>query len=154
MTPGQIIALIRDIAIVAGIGIILWLVYRGGEDRIKAGDLKGLQAQIKSQGQIIDRWHQESTDANDKLTADLAKINAAAAMPARPVWVCSQPDRPKPVLPAPSGEAVHRDSPTGGTLDGAGPDRLRDIGPQLKDFKQRWETVLAGCRAEHDQWPE
>jgi hypothetical protein len=154
MTPGQIIALVRDTAVVAGIGIILWLVFRGGQDHVRAGDLKALQAQINDESEIIDRWHKESTNANTKLSADLAKINASAAQPARPVWLCSPPNRPKPVLPAATSQAGGG-NPTGGTdVPGTGPDRLRDIGPQLNDFKQRWETILAGCRAEDAQWPK
>lgn len=154
MTPGQIIALIRDIAIVAGIGLILWLVYRGGGNSVKAADLAALQAEVRAQGQILDHWHQESNNANATLTADLAKINAAAAIPTRPVWVCSQPSQRKSVLSPTAREAVDRDSPAGAALSGVGSDRLRDIGPQLKEFEQRWETILAECRAEHDQWPE
>ncbi len=87
MTPAQIIALIRDTALMAGVGLILWFVYRGGEDRIKAGDLKGLQTEIQQQAKTLATWHKESTDANDRLSKDVSAINAAHDIPVQHVWV-------------------------------------------------------------------
>lgn len=155
MTPGQYIALARDIALLVGVAIIVLLIYRGGEDRVKASDLKSLQVQIQQQAKTLTAWRQESTDANTQLSKDISAINAAAAVPVQHVWLrnpsCPQP----PVLPAASTKASQPPAAAGGTqpvggdaLDGARRDRL------VAAFKQRWETELAQCRALDAQWPQ
>lgn len=145
----------RDIALVAGIALILLLVYRSGQDRAKASDLKSLQAQIQQQAKTLTAWRQESTDANAQLSKDISAINAAAALPVQHVWLrnpsCAQPA----VLPATAPKAREPTAAAGGAqrgggdvLDGARRDRI------VAAFKQRWETELAQCRALDAQWPQ
>ena len=151
MTPGQIIALIRDTAVVAGIGILVWLVYRGGEDRIKASDLKALQEQVTAQAKIQETWHQEATDANTKLNQAVAAINAAPVVVHD--WVrhdCANPS----LLPATTGQA----SPSRPDTAGVQPERGGDAEADRRDgivaeFKARWATELATCQSFLDQWP-
>jgi hypothetical protein len=143
------VTLIKDGVIVLALAVIIYMVYRAGEDRVTAKDLQGIQDQMKRQGEILAGWRQESTDANSKLSADVAKINADAAGPHQPVWLCGQAASKPTVLPTPARKAGTSD-PTGGrTVEGA----RRDIQPQLTAFKQRWELILAGCRAEDNSWP-
>jgi hypothetical protein len=154
VTPSQILAIVRDFALAAGIGVIAWLIYRGGKDHAAADAMKALQAQITVQARTLDTWHQESAHANEKLSADMAKINAAAAAPSKPVWVCPPEGRERSVLPTPTSEAGGEHPVGGAALEGSGPDHARNIGPELSAFKQRWETVLAECRALDAQWPK
>lgn len=151
MTPGQIISLIRDAVVVVAIGIILWLVYRGGEDRVKASDLKALQKQLDKQAQIADTWHKEATDANDKLTQTLATINAA------PVVVHDWVRQPacRPVLSAPTGPAsAPRPDPTGVQPERGGDAEADRRDSIVAEFKARWSTELATCQSFLDQWPQ
>ena len=151
MTPGQIIALVRDTAVVAALGILLWLVYRGGEDRVKASDLKALQNQIAAQARIVDTWHQETTDANNKLNQTLASINTA------PVVVHDWVRQPacKPVLPAAAGEASSpRADPAGIQPERGGDAEADRRDAAVAEFKVRWTAELATCQSFLDQWPQ
>lgn len=152
MTPGQIIALIRDTAVVTALGFLLWLVYRGGEDRIKASDLKDLQKQIQDQAKIEDAWHQEATDANIKLQNTMAAINAAPVVVHD--WVRQPACLSESVLPAATGQA----GPPRPDAAGVQPKRGGDAQADRRDgivaeFKARWATELATCQSFLDQWP-
>ena len=154
MTPGQYIALARDIAIVAGIALILWLVYRGGEDRVKAGDLKALQTEIQQQAETLQGWRNEATHANEQLSKDVAKINSEAATPVQHVWL-REPSCPEPpVLPAASSQASREPAASGTVQPGVRTDATADRRDSIvAEFKRRWETALAECRAIDAQWP-
>lgn len=155
MTPGQYIALARDIGLVVGVALILLFVYRSGEDRLKASDLKGLQTEIQQQAKTVAQWRKESTDANDQLSKDVSAINAAHDIPVQHIWVrdtsCPQPA----VLPAAASRATGQLAPTGAVQPGVRTDAETDRRDSIvADFKQRWETVLAECRAVDAQWPQ
>lgn len=152
MTPSLIIALIRDVVVISGIGIILWLVYRGGEDRIKASDLKALQQQITAQAKIQETWHQEASDANNKLNQTLAAINAAPIVVHD--WVRN--DCPKPsVLSAAAGQAAPARPDSAGVQPGRGEDAEADRrDAAIAEFKARWGAELATCQSFLDQWPQ
>lgn len=145
----------RDIALVAGIALLLLWVYRSGQDRVKASDLKSLQVQIQQQAKTLSTWRQESTDANAQLSKDISAINAAAAVPVQHVWLRDPSCPQHAVLPATSPQAREPPAAAGGVqpvggdvLDGARRDRL------VAAFKRRWETELAQCRALDAQWPQ
>jgi hypothetical protein len=153
MTPGQYIALARDIAVVVGLAIIGWLVYRGGEDRVKASNLRDLQAEIQQQAKTLEKWRGESTDAQKQLSADVAAITTAPVVVHD--WV-RQPSCPQPaMLPAAAAQAGSHPSADGGFQSGAraAPDGDRRDSA-VAAFKQHWETVLAQCRALDAQWPQ
>jgi hypothetical protein len=154
VTPAQIIALIRDTALVAGVSLILWFVYRGGEDRVKAADLKGLQDELHQMAQISDRWHQESTDANAQLAHDMAAIHAAASVQRPSVLLCDQPAASASLLPGTAAAPAPASAGGGGAVAGSRGDSVRDIRPQLEAFKLKYESALAGCRAALASWPE
>lgn len=145
----------KDLVILIALGAVLYLVYRGGEDRVRAKDLQGLQDQMKAQGRILEGWRTESKDANDKLAKDVAAINAAAANPVKHTWVCTQSGGKPTVLSGSAGQADSGHPAGGGVQPGPGEaidgDRRDAI---VAGFKQRWETTLAGCRAEDAQWPQ
>jgi hypothetical protein len=145
------IALARDIGIALALGFLVWKIFSAGEDKVKASDLKSLQAQITQQGTILDGWRQESTHANAQLSQDLATLRTPPAVPKPPVWLCDDPARSaETVLPAPASEAGSAHPAPGGTDEG----RRRDIRPQIEAFKLKYETALAECRAEDAQWPQ
>jgi hypothetical protein len=154
MTPAAIIALVKDALIILAIGAAAWLLVSYGKDIVKVADLKSLQAQILAQGKTLDRWHQESTDANTKLNQTVAAINAAPVVVHD--WVRQQPSCPRrPVLPGPAGATGAPGADTGGVqpvggADADGPRRDQVIAA----FKRQWGTELAGCQSILDQWPQ
>lgn len=154
MTPGQIIALIRDIGLLVGVGLILWFVYKGGEDRVKASDLKSLQAEIQQQAKTLSDWRKEATDANDQLSKDVSAINLSAATPVQHVWVRDAPCPQPAVLPATTPKAAGEPAPPGPIQPGVRTDAAADRRDAIvAEFKRRWETELAECRALAAQWP-
>lgn len=155
MMPTAYLALARDAVIVLALAAVLYLVYRAGEDRVHAKDIQGLQDQMKRQGDVLTGWRKESIDANAKLAKDMGKINAAAATPVKHIWVCKQPAGGEPaVLPGTPSQAGGGDPTGGGVQPGHGGDADGDRRDAIvAAYKQRWEIVLAGCRAEDSQWP-
>lgn len=149
MTFGAYIALIRDGLIVLALGFVLYKIYGAGEDKIKASDLKSLQTQIAEQAQTLAGWRQESSNANDQLSRDLATLHAP--VPDKPpVWLCNGSSEPRSeVLPAPATSPDSAHPAPGGTDTGRG----RDIRPQLEALKLKYETALAECRSVIAQWP-
>jgi Tfp pilus assembly protein PilE len=151
VTPSAYIALARDIVVLAGISILLWLVYRGGENSVKASDLKSLQAQIAEQAKITDRYHDEATQANDQLQKDMLAISAAPVVSHD--WVRNT-SCPEPVLPATAGQTSGQPAAAGGVQSGRGADAITDRRDSIvAEFKARWETEFAKCRALDTQWP-
>jgi hypothetical protein len=153
MSPTAIIALVRDTALLVGVGLILLFVYRSGEDRLKATDLKGLQAEIQQQAKTIQTWREESTDAQKQLSLDLAAIHAAPVVVHD--WSLREPSCPQSsVLPAAPSKASDQPPSAGGTQPGRGDAATADRRDfAVASFKAKWETILAGCRALDAQWP-
>lgn len=145
----------RDIGLVVGVAIILLLVYRSGEDRVKAADLKSLQAQIQQQAKTLTDWRNEANHANEQLSKDIAAINIAAATPVVHNWV-PQPACTKPALLPTTAPQAGPEHPAAGGVQPVGGD-VPD-GPRrdniVASFKQRWETEFAHCRALDAQWPQ
>lgn len=151
MNPLAYLKLARDIAIGLALAFIVWRIYTDGRNSVKASDLKALQSAIAQQQRTIQTWQDTTTHANDQLSKDLAAIRDGAALPKLPVWVLDAPAIPAgKVLPASAAAPSPQLSTAGGSVEGP----RRDIRPQLEQFKQRYETELALCRAEHAEWPQ
>jgi len=154
MTPSQIIALVRDTALVVGVGLILLFVYRSGEDRLKAADLKDLQADIQQQAKTLQTWRQESTYAQKQLSLDLAAIHTAPVVVHD--WSLREPSCAQPaMLPAAADKTGSQPTVTGPVQPGIRTDAESDRRDSIvADFKQRWELILANCRSLDAQWPQ
>ena len=150
MTPAAYIALARDIGIVLALAFLVWKIYGAGENAVKVADLKSLQAQISAQAETLAGWRQESTDANTKLSQDLATLHAPAD-PKPPVWLCGPTtgSRGKVLSATPAAPPSLAASPGGTDI---GPQR--DIRPELEVFRLKYETALAQCRSLYSQWPQ
>jgi hypothetical protein len=148
MTPTAYIALARDIGIVLALAFLIYKIYGAGENAVKVADLKSLQTQIAEQARTLEGWRQESTDANTKLSQDLATLHAD---PKPPVWLCNGPASPRSaVLPAAPASTDSAHPSAGGTNQRS----ELDIRPQLEAFRLKYETALAECRAVYSQWPK
>lgn len=151
MTPGQIIALIRDAAIVGGILAILWIVYRGGENTIKRDDLQAVQKQLRENAQHAAQYAQQSQSADQQRADDLAQVRLAIAGQRAPVVVMRGPANPGPVSCPPTSPGAQ---PTGAgpAISGAREDTV-DVRPAINGYENRIEQVVADCRAALAKWP-
>jgi hypothetical protein len=150
VTPGAIIAVIRDLIILIALGLLIWLLVSFGSDRVKVADMKALQKQITSNATTEAIWRKEQTDANTQRDTDLAKVAVGIALQRTPVIVRSGPARACPVSVA-AAKASSSPAAAGGVDAGLGGDR--DIRPQLNAFELKAETAIADCRAALEGWP-
>jgi hypothetical protein len=133
MTLGEILALLKDLAIVAA---IFW-VYHMGQAQVKTADLKAVQTQMAANAQQEAAWAKERSDHDAQLQNQLGATNAAIAANSHPVIV---QNRPRPVSSTPA--AAGSNPPASG---GAVEATRRDIRPQLNAFELRLEQTIADC---------
>jgi hypothetical protein len=154
MTPGAIIALIKDALIILAIGAVVLLLVNYGKDIVKVADMKAVQKQLTQNAATEANWRKEQADANTKRDTDLATVRAAIDAQRAPVYVMRNgPPRVCPVSVA-AGQAGRPPPATGGADAGSGNDRQPvDIRPELNRFELKAETAVADCRAALDGWP-
>jgi hypothetical protein len=153
LTPSAYLALGRDIAVLVVLGVIVWLVYRGGEDHVRSADLKALQAQIEAQEKITQGWSKQNDEANTRLSADMAAIRAASSAPVQHNWVLDSSCKGSVLPSASSGPSSLNSTPgsiqpePGSVSEGHRRDEV------TAQFKAQWEIPLAQCRAALEKWP-
>ena len=146
------LSLARDFAIVGALGFIVWKLVDFGEDRIKAQDLKAVQAQIAANAKIQSQWQAKSEAADAQRTQDLADLAARIDANHQPVIVRIAP-HPSPV-PIAAACPVSPVAASGAADHGSGVDSgPADVRPLINAFELKYETALAGCRAALAQWP-
>lgn len=140
----------------AGIGaallIGLFLVVNGW--RKDAAELPLVQAALDQQKANMAEEHRllsQSQEASSGFQAELKRLNdaaiAAALQPARPVRLCRLPVAPRPGAdPAAQPGPDEASAAGGGVPEGVGP----DIGPDLKGFALKADTLSAQIRGLHD----
>ncbi len=154
MTPGAIIALIKDGLIILAIGAAIWLFVTYGKDIVKVADMKAVQKQITANAATEANWRKEQIDANTQRDATLAQVAAGIANQHAPVIVRNGPARVCP-MPVAATQAGSPPAATGGTDEGRGSNSESiDIRPALNAFELKYETVIADCRAALDGWPQ
>ena len=147
MTPAQIIALVRDAAIVAALAFILWYVHRADVNSIAVADFKAVQKQVETNAKTISQWHQEAQDAEIKRQQDMDRVSSSIASQHAPIVLrvppssSTVPGNP----PSPSGGSAC----TGGSTEGPGV----DLRPQINAFESKYEEALGQCRAVLASWP-
>jgi hypothetical protein len=147
MTPAMIWTIVRDAAVLAALGFVIWRLVDYGEDRVKSQDLKAVQAQIAQNSKQVASWQAQAEAANAKESQDLASVDAHIAANHAPIIV-RVPTRAGPVPGAPACPAGA--DPNGG---GADPGSGVDIRPALAAFETKYEKALADCRQVVDSWP-
>lgn len=145
------LSLARDFAIVGALGFIVWKLVDFGEDRIKAQDLKAVQAQIAHNVELQSQWQAKSEAADAQRTQDLADLAARIDANHQPVIVRIAP-HPSPV-PIAAACPVSPVAASGAADNGSGGDSGPDVRPLINAFELKYETALAGCRAALAQWP-
>lgn len=147
MTPGQIIALVRDVVILIALGLLIWLLISYGKDVVKVSDMRAVQKQIDTNAQTEAQWRKEQTDANQARDTQIAQVGAAIASQRAPVRLCG-PTRASP-LPSPTAAPSGSNTVPGGTDSGSGV----DLRPAINAFELKYETAFASCRAALAGWP-
>lgn len=154
MTPGAIIALVKDALIIVAIAAAIWLLVSYGKDHVKVADMKAVQKQITQNATTEEDWRKAQTHANAQRDADLSKVAADIAGQHAPVYIMRNAPRACPVSVA-AGEASRPPPATGGVDAGSGGDRQPvDIRPGLSGFELKYETAIADCRAALASWPQ
>ncbi len=153
MNPIAIFTYIKDGVILVVLAVLVFVVYRAGEDRVKSSDLTGLRDELKTQATQLTNWRNESSHAATQLASDVAKINSAPLVVH--TWVRDS-SCPKPtVLPPAPGEAPSGNTAAGGFQSGLGEVPSATWRDQVvNEFKKKYETQFAEWRAEDASWPK
>ncbi len=149
MTPGAIIALVKDVVIVVAVGAVIWLLVSYGKDIVKVQDMAAVQKQIAANAETEARWRQEREDVDKNRDEQLGKVAAAVGQQRAPVYIVRNPPSPSPV-PNPPGQA------RGAACPAAGPDpgpRV-DSRPAINAYELKYSTALVDCYAALDKWPK
>jgi hypothetical protein len=145
MSIGAVLALIRDAAILAGVGFTLWYVMHAEHN---ADELRNIKATLGQQQQ----WQGEQTRAASTANSSLNDLNARLdALDKRGPVVVRIP------VPAPLGSTAAAGSAPAnacpsapGASDGV---RSIDIRPVLEGPERRIATAMIECRQALDAWP-
>lgn len=148
MTPTAIIALVKDLVILVAVVAVGYFLVTYGKDIVKVSDIKAVTKQLEDNAVTQARWQKESTDADSKHVADLAKITDLVGSQRAPVFVRG-PTCPNPV-PSPAAKASDSSDPSRATDQGRG----IDYRPVINEFERHYETALADCYAALDKWPK
>lgn len=140
MTPGQYIALARDVLIVAALGFVIWFLYHSGRQAAQVAQMEALEKQVQANAHQEMIWQQEHNDALAELSSELSSINGSIARNHTPVIVQNRPSGGVPGDPA---KAANQPPESGGV----------DIRSGVNAFESKYETALAECRAALASWP-
>jgi hypothetical protein len=151
VNPTQIIALVKDVAIVA-FGVWLFLFIRhSGQDSLKLADAQAAAKQQQAAFAQQAQWAADAKTAGEKRDQEIASIKSAVDAQRTPI-ILRVPSGPGPVSghpPAPAGT----DPASGPVAGGTGVDL--DIRPAINAFEERWEQgPLASCRLLYESWPK
>lgn len=154
MTPSQIIAMVRDAAILGALGFILWYVHRADENAFKVDNLTAATKQLTANAATAARYSKEASDAQSQLAQQMAANAAAIGSQRAPVLLCPPSAGARAVSGAPS-SAAGQLAGAGGAAAGArsDPQPGRDVRPEINAFEVKFEGALATCRSVLAQWP-
>ena len=148
MTPTQIIALIRDILIVGGLGFLVLKIYSAGESEIQKKDLEAVTKQLTQNSKDVAAWAEQERNAEAQRQVDVQTITAAVASHTDPIRLCSA---------ASSGSVSnHPPTPSSGPPASGGSDKGpgEDIRPAISAFEFKYESSLSACRSILMSWPK
>lgn len=154
MTPSQIIALVRDAAILGALGFILWYVHRADENAFKVDNLTATTKQLTANAATAARYAKEASDAQSQLTHQVAANAAAIGSQRAPVLLCP-PAASARAVPGATAGATGQPASAGGVAAGPRGNSQpgRDVRPELNAFETKYENALATCRSVLAQWP-
>jgi hypothetical protein len=149
MTPGQIIALVRDVVILIALAALIFLLVSYGKDITKVRDFEAVQKQLAQNAAIEAQQRQRTEDAFTQLTAEMADVRARISAQRAPI-VLRGPANSCPVPSAATGAAG---GPASARADDPGSRGDIDLRPAINEFELHYEEKLAECRSALRQWP-
>ncbi len=149
MTPGQILALIKDLVILIAICVVIYFFVTYGRNLVKVQDMAAVQKQLAANTSTEARWRQEREDADKNRDEQLAKVAGAIGQQRAPVYIVRNPPNPGP-LPGNPGPADHPACPAAGPDPGP---RV-DSRPAINAYELKYSTALIECYAALDSWPK
>jgi hypothetical protein len=155
VNPTQIIAVVKDVAIVA-FGVWLFLFIRhSGQDAIKLADMQAVQKQIAVNATQEAQWNQQHAQAEAARDESLKTINATIVANRTPVLLrITAPAPSANPVPGGAGGAQGGNPSGGGPSAGPGGDSQSiDLRPAINAFESKYEAALADCRAVIASWP-
>jgi hypothetical protein len=149
------LALLKDLAILAALGFILWYVTHAEHNADQLKDLKANLAQVQQTQTTMTRWQEEETHARTKADSALDALNTRVDALNRPLIV-RVPSNTYAALPRGASAPGSSPAPNAcGTQPGSlGTVRQVDIGPMLADIERRYGTALIECQRLIDSWPK
>jgi hypothetical protein len=149
MTPGAIIALVKDVVIVAALGFVIYMLINYGKDQVKVSDMKAVETQLKTNAVTEAEWRKEQVDANTKHDTNLATVASTIANQRAPVFLRSGPPSQCPVPNNPT-KTSDQGTTTGSTDNRPG----KDLRPDINAFELKYESAFLDCQTVLDQWPK
>lgn len=146
MTIGAVLAIIRDVALLAGVGFVLWYVTHAEHN---ADELKSIKATLGQQA----TWQEGATRAATTASNQLSDLNGRlAALNSRGPIIVRIPV-PAAVAPAtaPASSPAHACPSSPGVGDGV---RSIDVRPVLEGPERRIATAMIECQQALDAWPK
>jgi hypothetical protein len=154
MTPGAILAAVKDGVILIAVVALIYIFVTYGKDIVKVDDMKGLQAQITKNASIMETWQKEQTDANNKHDTNLQAISARIAAQRDPVYVVRGGPANSCPVSGNTGQTGGQAPGAGGSNQGAGgAGQPVDIRAGLNAFELKYETAIAEGQRCLDGWP-
>jgi hypothetical protein len=146
MSVAAILALIRDVALMAGVGFVLWFVMHAEHN---ADELRGIKATLGQQ----QKWQEGETRAATTANGALSDLNNRLdALDKRGPVIVRIPMPAKVGAPATAGGASADACPSApGAGDGV---RSIDVRPVLEGPERRIATAMIECRQALDAWPK
>lgn len=156
VTPTQIIALVRDVAILAGLAFVVFWIWRSGGDRVKVQDMAAVQIQLTANAAKLDAWRKEAADADQKRSTDLEGVRALILQHNQPILVrTAAPAASAGSLPGHPLSASCVAARAGGSDAGSGGSaRTIDLRPDIARLELKYESALGDCRAALAKWPQ
>jgi hypothetical protein len=149
MTPGQIIALVRDVVILIALAALIFLLVNYGKDITKVRDFEAVQKQLAQNATTEAQWRQEAQDAQNQLTADMADLRARISIQRAPIVLRGSASS----CPVPSAATGTPGDHPGTRPDDAGPRGDIDVRAAINAFELYYEGKFAECRSALRQWP-
>jgi len=146
MSIGAVLALIRDVALLAGVGFVLWYVTHAEHN---ADELRNIKATLGQQQQ----WQEGQTRAATTASGALSDLSARLdALDKRgPVIVRIPMPAAVPTAPTAAGAPANACPSAPGAGDGV---RSIDIRPVLEGPERRIATAMIECQQALDAWPK
>lgn len=148
----EYLKLARDLAIVAGIGFILWFVWHARADKDEITSLKADIATLKQNDEQRTRWQGDITHGLETATLNQKVLMDYLSANHKPIIVRVPASQP---VPTSAGGPAAQPAHAGGVPEGHDePVQLIDIRPMWNAYVAKWGGALIDGQKCYDSWPQ